>query len=473
MSFKKKAINSSAWSMANSLVNKIVTLIVYTIIARFVSIEEFGYVAFSLLFIEFLSLFISTGFKEYLISKESWDHDLASATFWIVFCLFICISLLIITVGAPTASYFYSQELADILMAMCFIPFSSALNCIPNIKLQRDLLYKKLSLIRMFSIVSGGFLGVYLAVNNYGAWSLVYSKLLQAMLTTILLWNYSNFFPSFVVKKKYFIELYRYSLPLLGTEVLAYWYPRVADLITSVFLGPAAYALIDVGRKIIMSLYQIMLKPLQTLSFSAITRANKEKKNLVYINISCLISFFVCPVILVLGFHSENIIPMLFGDKWLQSAELMGLYSYAVFAICSFWFSGALFLSHGYAKLFFYLNLFSMLAMIILALITVQYGLITLVIGQVIAEYVISTVKLITMVYAFKFGYIHFLRFQLSILFIGIVNSLLFYHFGNDNFTSYVQLFYSLIFWFVCYYFLILILDRKYFIKCYRLVFCK
>jgi len=457
--------------MAGSLTTKVVTLIVYTVVARFVGIEEFGYVAFALLFVEFLTLFVGTGVIENLIRREEWDESFAHSAFWLGFLIFIAISLIVIFIGAPIVSHFYTSELADILMAMCFYPLLGALCLIPTAKLQRDFKYKQLALRSIFSSVIGGAFGIYLAMNGYGAWSLVYSKMLQAIINTVLLWWMSSFFPKFIFNKKDLLDLFHFSMPILGAEVVNYWAPRVADLITSIFLGPAAYALIDVGRKVIMSLYQITLKPLQTLSFSLFTNSAAEKKNEVYINLSALISFFVSPMILVLGLHSEYLIPWLFGAKWLPSAELMTVYSYAVFPICAFWFANTLFLSHDRGKTFFYLNIASMLLMIVIALISIQFGLLALVIGQVVAEYLLVMVKLYVMKNTLGFTIKPFVRFHLSILLVGMLTGILFYFYGDKHLDGFAEFFLSSLIWFISYYLLILVLDRGYFSKCYKLLF--
>jgi len=473
MSIKMQALISSAWHVGAAMISKVIILLVYVVIARFVEIEEFGYVAFAYLIFEFLSIFIGAGVKDNLVKRDNWDDEYASSAFWLILLISLIISSLAIIIITPLIIYFYNQDLANIFISMSFIPILTAFRVVQAAKMERDFLYKSLALRNMVASIVAGVVGIYLAVEGYGAWALVYNKFIFSILSVLLLWWLSDFTPKLKFSKAHIKELYLFSLPIMGSEVITFWQGRVIDFIASIFLGPAAFALMDVGRKIINTFYLIVLRPLRNVSLSLLSRVNDNEKDLVYIKVVFLVSFFVYPFITVLGLHSEYVITLLFSDKWHDSVEIMAVFSYAVYPYIANWFSHTLMISVGKAPLLFKINVASMILMLIAALICFPYGLKALVMGQVIIEYLLLFIRVWLLYKVLSFDYKKFFRYQTPVFLIGVF-CILGFHF-SDNYFLLANNFYGFMIsfasWMIVYYACIFLLDRHYFRECYRLTF--
>lgn len=473
MTIKKQALMSSAWYIGANMVTKVTMLLVYAVIARFVEIEEFGYVAFAYLIFEFLSMFVGAGFKENLVKRKLWDDEYASSAFWFILLISIIISSLAIFTITPVITYFYNEDLADVFISMSFIPILSAFHVIQAAKMERDFLYKALAIRTMLASIIAGIVGIYLAFEGYGAWALVCNKFIFSIVSVSLLWWFSNFIPKFKLSKAHIKEIYQFSLPIMGVRIITFWQSRAIDFIASIFLGPAAFALMDVGRKIINSFYLMVLTPLQNVSLSLLSRISDEEKNLTYIKIVFLVSFFIYPLITVLGLHSEYVITLIFSDKWKDSAEIMTVFSYAVYPYVANWFSNTLMISYGKTSLLFKINVVSMILVLIVALISFPFGLKALVMGLVISECLLLFIRVWLLYKVFTFDYKKFFRYQTPVFLIGFLCILSFHFSGNyfliaNNVYGFIISFAS---WSILYYACIFLLDSHYFKECYRLTF--
>ncbi|MGB5447086.1 MAG: oligosaccharide flippase family protein [Psychromonas sp.] len=473
MSIKIQALISSAWHMGAAMVNKIIILLVYVVIARFIEIEEFGYVAFAYLIFQFLSIFIGAGIKENLVKRDNWDDEYASSAFWLLLLISIIISILSVIIIPPIITHFYNKDMANIFISMSFIPIISAFRIIQTAKMEREFLYKSLAIRNVLASVIAGVVGIYLAIEGYGAWALVYNKFIFAVVSVLLLWWLSGFIPKFKFSKTDIKELYKFSLPIMGVEIITFWQSRVIDFIASIFLGPAAFALMDVGRKIINTFYLIVLSPLRNVSLSLLSRVNNDEKDLAYIKIVYLVSFFVYPLITVLGLHSEYVITLVFSDKWHDSVEIMVVFSYAVYPYVANWFSHTLMISYGQTSLLFKINVASMILMLIAALVCFPFGLKALVIGQVVIEYLLLFARIWILYKLIAFDYKKFFRYQTPVFLIGVFCILSFNFSENYFLVANSLLGYAISFasWLILYYVCILLLDRHYFKECYRLTF--
>lgn len=473
MSIKMQALISSAWHMGAAMITKIIILLVYVVIARFVEIEEFGYVAFAYLIFQFLSIFIGAGIKDNLVKRDNWDDEYASSAFWFILLISIIISSLAIITITPLITYFYNEDLAKVFISMSFIPILSAFRVIQAAKMERDFLYKSLAIRNMLASIIAGIVGIYLAIEGYGAWALVYNKFIFSIISVLLLWWLSGFIPKLKFSKAHIKEIYLFSLPIMGSEVIAFWQSRVIDFIASIFLGPAAFALMDVGRKIINTFYLIVLRPLRNVSLSLLSRVRNKEKDLTYIKVVFLVSFFVYPFITVLGLHSEYVITLIFSDKWHDSVEIMAVFSYAVYPYVANWFSHTLMISYGKTSLLFKINVASMIFMLIAALICFPFGLKALVMGQVIIEYLLLFIRVWVLYKVIDFDYKKFFRYQTPVFLIGLL-CILSFHF-SDNYFLIANNFYGFLIsfasWIILYYACIFLLDRHYFKECYRLTF--
>ena len=175
------------WTTVGTLAVTISNVLKISILARFLSKDDFGIFAILTFFLGFFNLFSDMGFTTAILHKQNIKKNEYASLYWfnITFCIFLYLILFLIT---PIISDFYNEPKLDYLIKV--LSLSIIIN---SIGLQfRTIETKNLSfkLINIFDLIASFvslLFAVWLAVNGYGVLSLVYSIVLQYIISNCLL----------------------------------------------------------------------------------------------------------------------------------------------------------------------------------------------------------------------------------------------------------------------------------------------
>src|SRR5690606_30571759 len=91
-------------------------------------------------------------------------------------------------------------------------------------RLTKEIKFKTLAIIHIPSSIIGGAVGIFLAVHNFGVWSLVYMQLATRLCYSVQIWIYAKWKPSHTFELKAAKNLFSFGGKLL-----------LADLITTAY----------------------------------------------------------------------------------------------------------------------------------------------------------------------------------------------------------------------------------------------
>lgn len=349
-----KALSSSFWTVGVGVVDRLIAFAIYLVLARFLGVEEFGAVAFSILFIEFIVIVINSGIKELLVSKDSVNSTLINTCFYsVMLSAFFLIILFYFSID-----FIFSDKSVltiDVLKALAFLPIISSFNIIQVALLQREFSFKSLSLRSLLSTLLSGLVGILMAMNGFGAWALVFNKYIKVIIDTIFMLSITKFIPSLKFSLVDFKMLYRFGLPLLLSEVMGFWSSRVIELFVSFYFGPVYFALVDVGRKFSKMINQVSLTPLRAVCLSYVSKSKDKGES--YAKFTSAVSILIAPALIFIGVYSEHIIITLLGHKWEQSIIVCQIVSFGAVAQCLAWYFSVPLIALNKTKHIFYVNL--------------------------------------------------------------------------------------------------------------------
>src|SRR3546814_1941574 len=78
MTIKQKLAVSGAWSIVAAVFNNLSTIIIFVALARLLTPEQFGIVAYATVFVELSRTLVQGGIPDALIQRSEWDDSLAS-----------------------------------------------------------------------------------------------------------------------------------------------------------------------------------------------------------------------------------------------------------------------------------------------------------------------------------------------------------------------------------------------------------
>jgi O-antigen/teichoic acid export membrane protein len=393
VSLKKKAASGSMWNFLTTFAANIIDFMVFAILARLLSIEDFGLLALCLLVIEIANIFTNIGVNQNLIQRHKWDDTFASSTFVFIGLLSLCVSLLVGLVAAPLGLYLHSETAFHILLTLSIVPFVVGLQSVFAAKLEREFRNKRIAVIKSTSSILSGLLAIILALVGFGIWSLVIGRLMQSFITLFGLFVFTRFTPTLTIKREHISELFVFCLPLMWIAVLNYLNKKAANLYTGFILGTVDFALISAATKGYEALSQSTILPINKMLVPVLSRIEEEKRIEAFYKILGITSIFVLPAFLGLGAIAPQFIELAFGEKFLPSATLLTITTSIILANVLIWFLPNLLISIAQTKAALTLNLINVSTVLIVGIVTVWFGVEVMLISITIASYLIVPLK--------------------------------------------------------------------------------
>ncbi|MGO4891711.1 oligosaccharide flippase family protein [Flavobacterium sp. W21_SRS_FM6] len=394
MSLKKQSAKGSLWISLTRTGMNIVDFAVFAYLARILSLEDFGLVAFCMLFIEFANIAVNAGVNQNIVQRKTWDEGYASSTLIYVAGLAVCLALILVLIGAPIAHYSYSTSAAYVLMSLAPITVLISLQAVVNGKLIRDFKNKQMGIAKFIASVIAGIIIIICAESGLGLWSLVIGKLVNALFEVIFLFYLARFKPKLYYNKADTAELVQFCMPLLGSALLTMAHQRVASLCTGLVLGPASFALLNAAKKGEQMVSQVTMSSINSMVVPSFSRA-KEGANIgdLYIKLVAVTSTLVLPIFIGLAAIADPFVTIAFGDKFSDSAVFMSISAFAMLPGLMTWFLPTLLISQAKTKEAFNLTLLTVCSNVLVAACTIWFGITVMLSALVLVNFIILPIR--------------------------------------------------------------------------------
>ena len=298
MSLKEKIIKGLYWSGASQAGKQISQFIITIILARLLSPADFGLLAMATVFVNFAMIFSEMGISSALIQKQDTHNRHYYSVFWFNIFVGICLTLFFIAVSPLIARFYKKPELVPILAVISLNFFFSSFVIIQQTILTKEMDFRKLAIRDVVAVIIAGIVGVVLAYNGFGVWSLVFQSLVFTLADVVLLWTVSSWRPKFSFAMADIKDIFHFSANLTGFNIVNYFARNVDQLLIGKFLGAQALGFYSLA-------YKLMLYPLQNISwvigkvmFPAFSKIQQdlEKVRNSYMKMTRVISFITFPL---------------------------------------------------------------------------------------------------------------------------------------------------------------------------------
>lgn len=324
-SLKKKAVKGVSWSFIDNVLGSGITFLVGLILARILSIEEYGILAMITIFIAVSNSIVDSGFSNALIRKinvKAIDYNTA-------FYFNLVVSLLlyvILYLAAPSISVFFKEPiLINVTRVIGLIIPINALTLIPRTILVRNVDFKTQTKASLISSVSSGIVGVGMALGGCGVWSMVAQQLLRQGVNSLCLWLYCEWRPLWEFSIRSFKELFGFGVRILFSGLLDTVYKNIYYIIIGRF-----YSSTQLGQytradqfKTIFSTNLTMI--VQRVSYPVLSSIQNEPERLrqAYRKVMKVTMLITFACMLGLAAIAQSLIVILIGEKWLPSVSYL------------------------------------------------------------------------------------------------------------------------------------------------------
>jgi len=315
---KNDIFKSLKWSFLQQFSIQILSFIVGVVLARILPVTDFGILGMVYIFNVIGTVLIDSGLSTSIIRSKTIDDITLNS----IFCANVTFSFffyVIIFFLAPIIADFYEQQILILIIRIfCTSLVISSFYTIQKAILTRDLDFKHIGIISIIAIVISSFVGILMAIYGYGVWSLVSINVINAIISLIIYYYYSQWRPSFSfsfsVLKEHFYFGYKLLLAnLLDALFSNSSYVIIGKIYNSYTLGLFTRA--DGLRKMVVLGISTPLKSVLLPILSTI-QGNEVKLKTIYIFVLQIALLLVTPLLLFLIVYADQIFNLLYGSKW-------------------------------------------------------------------------------------------------------------------------------------------------------------
>ena len=178
-----------------------------------------------------LQVFVDCGLGSALVQKKDADSLDFSTVFY--FNFLVCIMLYIgLFITAPFISIFYNRPvLTSLIRTSGLLLIISGFKNIQNAYVSRHLLFKKYFFATLGGTLTAAIVGIYMAYNGMGVWSLVTQNLVNQFIDTLILWFVVEWKPTLEFSLQRLKRLLSFSWKLLISSLLDTLWNQLRQLI--------------------------------------------------------------------------------------------------------------------------------------------------------------------------------------------------------------------------------------------------
>lgn len=338
-SLKDKAIKGVGWSFVDNIASQGITFLVGLVLARILTPAEFGVLGMITIFIALSNSIVDSGFSNALIRKK----DAKRIDYNTVFFFNIGISALfygLLFAASPAIARFFDEpQLVNITRAMGLVLIFNALGIVQRTLLNKNIDFKTQAKVSIIASVGSGVIGIGMAIQGYGAWSLVGQQLSRQFLNTLFLWVFNSWRPVLEFSIQSFKELFSFGSKLLLSGVINTIFNNIYYIIIGRFYSAEQLGQYTRAEQFNMIFSSNLTSIVQRVSYPTLSSIQDDpirlKEGYRRVIKSTMLVTFAC--MLGLAAVAKPLLLILIGEKWLPAVGYLQI-------IC---FSGMLYPLHA------------------------------------------------------------------------------------------------------------------------------
>jgi O-antigen/teichoic acid export membrane protein len=314
-----RAIRGVPWTMLSYALNKILTLATTIALARLLSPEDFGLMAYATLALLFLTIYRDVGVGSALIVRRRLDEADKATTLTIILAVSITAAVLIAALSPLIASLLDEPRLAGILAALSLTLVFGAPAWFYEALFQRELEFRKRFLAMTAQNVLFTPVALTLAIAGAGVWSLVIGYVAGSAASAVayVLLAPERIRPAFDWGRAKTALSSGLGFMVQGGVALVR--QNVDYLAVGRFLGTIPLGFYSLAYRLSEVPYLGIADPVAKVTFPGFARmrARGEDVSDAFLTVLRLVALVTCPIGVILSGVADPFVAAVLGDKWL------------------------------------------------------------------------------------------------------------------------------------------------------------
>ncbi len=382
---KKTTISALFWSFFERIGQQVIQFVIAVILARLLAPEEFGLIAMLGIFMAVAQSFIDSGFGYALIHKQDATHVDECSIFYFNILVGVIAGALLCFAAPWIAAFYNTTLLVPITQALSLNLVINAFGLIQTSLLTKKIDFKAQLKVSLIATFLSGIIGVGMAYNGFGVWSLVAHSLTQNLFRTCLLWFIMSWRPSWTFSFRSLRTFFPFGSKLLFSGLLNTIFENIYLVVIGKLFSPASLGFYARAKSIqelpVMNISTSVARVTYPV-FSSIQGDKARLKTGVRKALSSM-AMLNFPLMIGLAIVSEPLVRVLLTDKWLPCVPYLQLLCVVGLLYPLHVINLNVLLAQGRSDLFLRLEILKKILIAVAIAITYRWGISAIIIGQI------------------------------------------------------------------------------------------
>lgn len=318
---RTKTIVGSFWMVIERFGYLTIQFVSNLVLARLLMPSDFGTIGVLLIFTALSAVLIDSGLGAALVQKKQISDIDKSTVFYTNLILSLLVYILVFVSAPYIADYFRNQDIVLLLRVIEIMVIIDAFASIQSSLLSRNMDFKTLVKMRVYSILIAVSISIICALYGLGVWSLVIQYLVYSFTRAILLWGRSKWKPSLEFSLSSFNALFGYGSKLLLSQFISELYVNFQSILIGRKFTSSDLGYYTQARQLQQIPVSSLSYVVNSVSFPAFARLQDEKNQLLLMarqNLKLLV-FINTPIMFLLAVIAKPLIVLLYSEKWIDS----------------------------------------------------------------------------------------------------------------------------------------------------------
>lgn len=327
-SLKLRTARAVKWNAVDRVASQLLYGVTGIVLANLLTPEDFGLVGAVLVFQAFASLLVDSGFSYALLQRKNPSRLDYSSVLWLNLAIAAALYAALYAAAPLVAWCFGGDECLVPISRVMFLTFIlNASAIVQTNHLTKQLRVKPLVAANVAALTAGGAVGIWMAVDGWGAWAIVWQSIAVAAVKSAALWATSRWWPLMRFSWRSIRGFFAVGSGMMVTSLLNTVFSYINSFVigSRIGLGPLGYyTQADKWSKMgVMSLQQTL-----TSSFlPGLSDAQDDRPRLLRLcsKMNRMAAYAAFPFIAGLMTMAAPVFHLLFREKWDLSIALFVL----------------------------------------------------------------------------------------------------------------------------------------------------
>nr|WP_262912762.1 lipopolysaccharide biosynthesis protein [Membranihabitans marinus] len=324
---KKQSISSLLFVLLEQFFNRGFRFVLNIVLARLLLPEDFGLIAIVIIIVEIGQSLVGSGMTASLIRSTEVNERDYSTVFVINLVSSIFLYGLLFVASPWIADFFNAEELTLIIRLLGTSLIIGSLYSVHWTIWIKELQFKTLFVVQSPALVISGGVGVIMAYNDYGLWSLLYMYLTQSILTAVFVYLWSDWRPRFIIDGERGRQHFDFGYKLALSSLLQTFFKYIYDLMIGKMYLASVLGLYNRAYAMQNFLPSLLVSSTNKIIFPLFSKMQSDdeflKQN--YKKLLSMVYLILTPALVFVYIMAENLFVFLLTDKWLAAVPYFQL----------------------------------------------------------------------------------------------------------------------------------------------------